>query len=732
MVRCPFLPPLRVLWRHAAALVFVFGLVGPAPASAERIDLDGGWSFWLAKDAPADAPPSAAWLAGDPAGAQAVAVPHSWNLARGADADGVGWYARTLVLSDGLAGKHLELHFDAVFYRARIWVNGVAAGGHEGGHTAFDLDVSRLLKPGANRILVAADNRPGFATIPGYAMRLAGSGNVWYDWWRNGGITRDVSLRIADRGLIRRQRIRQTIGAASANVASAVAVENVDARAHDYRLTAVAIDPDGREAARADRQVRIAAGTDANPDLTLAIAHPQLWNIGAGKLYRIVVELRDEAGALLDRREDAIGLRTVAIRDRRLYVNGAAVRLTGVTRHEDSPWEGAAETRGTILHDMRDLAALHVTLTRPVHYPQPQSVFDAADRAGMLLVPEIPVWQMTASQLGDPRLLARAKAMMAEMIGESGNHPSIMAWSVMNESDAASPQGLAYVRAMKTHIHGLDPDRFVTFADSDVAVRPVRVPALAEADFVMANAYFGTWSGAASGVGPWLDAIDTSYPDKMLVISEFGWPGPFSADSASADVARTANLQEQLAAFATRPFVGGAIFWSYQDYRSNKNLFAGRADGDVDHGLVDADRQRRPSFFAWERATRDVAVDMAWTMAGEQPTGFTANVSVAGQRALPSYPLVAHRIRWRAIGGDRVELGEGEAVLPTIAPGATAPFSASWTARALPVTLTVDILTADGTRAGGVTQDYRPFRAGSAVYPPDPGQLPSRSPKDPQ
>lgn len=703
---------------------FLVPMAVATPAAAERIDLDAGWTFWLAKDAPADP----AWLKSDPAKVESVSVPHSWPLSRGASSEGVGWYARTLVVPEAIVGKHLELHFDAVFYAARVWVNGTLVGKHEGGHTAFDLDVSKVLKPGANRIVVAADDRPGFVTIPGYAMRLAGSGNVWYDWWHSGGITRDVSLRIAEGGLIRRQRIRQVLKADSAIVTSGVVIENVDAQPHTYSLTSVAIDPDGREVARGEKTVTVAASSAATPDAALTITKPQLWQIGAGKLYRIVAELRDEKGVVLDRREDTVGLRTLALRDRKLYVNGVAVRLTGVTRHEDSPWEGAAETRGTILHDMRDLNALHVTLTRPVHYPQPQSVFDAADRAGMLLVPEIPIWQMTAAQLGDPRLLVRAKAMMAEMIAESGNHPSVLAWSVMNESEAATPQGLAFVKAMKAHINAIDPGRFVTFADSQIAERAVRVPALVEADFVMANAYFGTWSGGADKVGPWLDAFDKAYPDRMLVISEFGWPGPFSHDSASADVARTANLKDQLAAFATRPWVGGAIFWSYADYRSNKNLFAGMADGYVDHGLVDADRQRRPSYFAWEAANRDVSAKVDLTMAGETPTGFTATVMGAAKGALPSYPLVGARLHWRAIGGDRVVLGDGEQALPVIAPGGTATVSAAWTGRLTPVTVTVDILTAEGARAGGVVRDYEPFKAGSAVYPPDPAQLP----KDPK
>jgi beta-glucuronidase len=255
-----------------------------------------------------------------------------------------------------------------------------------------------------------------------------------------------------------------------------------------------------------------------------------LWNIGDGRLYEVTTKLSDEQGRVLDERRDTLGFRTITLRDRKLYVNGQPVRLSGVSRHEDSPWEGAAETRGTILKDYRDLAQLHTTLTRPIHYPQPDTVFDIADRAGMLLIPEIPVWQMSAAQLGDPRLLDLAKQMTAEVVAQSGNHPSILAWSIMNECDSSSPQGAAYVAAMKAHLNRIDPGRFVTFADADVSTHPApRTAALASADFIMANAYFGTWSGGPDAVGPWLDTMDRTWSDKMVVISEFGWPGPFSA-----------------------------------------------------------------------------------------------------------------------------------------------------------------------------------------------------------
>ncbi len=471
-------------------LILLMAFFAHGATAAVRVDLDGEWRFRT--DAQGQGV-TQGWPSRTPQGARPVAVPHTWNLGQDQAFDGVGWYFKTFVLPADLVGRHVELNFGATFYKSRVFVNGVEAGGHEGGFTAYHLDVGKLLRPGENQIAVAIDNRPGFATIPGYAMRLQASGNVWYDWWRNGGVLRDVWLSVADEGLIRQQTITQQLAADRATATTRVRVENVDARARAYRLVAAVEDPDGRVVAHAERTVRVAAGGAAEPSLSLEVARPQLWNVGSARLYRLSVELRGEDGRLLDQRTDTVGFRRIEIRDRRLYVNGQAVRLTGMTRHQDSPWEGQAESAGTIRQDWNDLAALHVTLTRPVHYPQPQAVLDAADRDGILLIPEIPIWQMTEAQLADPRLLPLAKTMMGEMIAEAGNHPSVLAWSVMNESDASKPGGLAFFRAMKAHINAIDPGRLVTFADSDVSIAPWKsAQALREADFVMANAYFGT------------------------------------------------------------------------------------------------------------------------------------------------------------------------------------------------------------------------------------------------
>jgi beta-glucuronidase len=111
---------------------------------------------------------------------------------------------------------------------------------------------------------------------------------------------------------------------------------------------------------------------------------------------------------VLDRHSETFGVRKIEIRDRHLLVNGELMRLTGLARHEESLWEGLAETPGTMRHDYDDMKSLQVTLTRPVHYPQNPFILDYADRHGILLIPEIPLWQFSESHLSDPRVIALA------------------------------------------------------------------------------------------------------------------------------------------------------------------------------------------------------------------------------------------------------------------------------------------------------------------------------------
>ncbi|HKQ53901.1 MAG TPA: glycoside hydrolase family 2 TIM barrel-domain containing protein, partial [Pyrinomonadaceae bacterium] len=659
-----------------AAFVFCLFVIALAHGST-RQDLNGEWQFRTDASKQGEAQ---GWSRQAPAGTETVRVPHTWNVGKYEDYEGAAWYFKSFAVPSELLGQHVELNFGATFYRSRVWLNGVELGGHEGGHTAYHFDVTGRLRR-ENFLAVWIDNMPTAQTIPGWALRLRSSDNIWYDWWHYGGIVRDVWLSASGQALVRRQQIRVKVLGKDAEVTTRVFLENFSHEPVPARLLIRAIpDAGGAAVAEARMDVMLRPGAQEQ-NLALRIENVRLWHFDRPNLYRMEVELRDAKGELLDSLGDNFGARTLEPRDRHLYLNGERVRLSGMTRHEDSPWEGLAETRGTIRHDYDALKELQVTLTRPVHYPQHPDVLDYCDRNGILLVPEIPIWQFTERQLADPKVVALARQMMREMIEQNYNHPSVMGWSVCNESETFTAGGRAYVRAMKELIDEIDPDRFVTFADDSLAgLKRAEDSASAFADFIMWNQYFGTWSGPAGLLPETAERVGRMFPDKMIVISEFGAAGMFARDKEKGDELRRRIMRDQMALFSKYDFIGGMIFWCYQDYKSHRNLRPGMDKGFVEMGVVDENRQRYPSFDLWKGLNAPARISLDWNplTTYTSPTGFRATLERRRPDEIPSYTLRGYRLSWEVLDYNDRRVARGEQDVPEV--GAAYTIEGKWPA----------------------------------------------------
>ena len=657
-------------------------LLGALPIqAATRVELNGDWQFRI--DPSGQGEPGG-WVRQMPDDTETVNVPHTWNIGKHDDYEGTAWYFRNFEVDEALLRKHVEIHFGATFYRARVWLNGVEVGSHEGGHTEYHFDISPHLKR-VNYLAVQIDNQPGYETIPGFAMRFRGTtdtANAWYDWWHYGGIVRDVWLNFNEPALIRRQQIRVKLDGPAAEVEDRIFLENTSARATQVKLTLSAYAPgNAAPAATAQQTVTLAPGAH-DQNLRLRLDSPKLWHFDHPNLYRMEAVLADSKDQPLDTRSDNFGVRQIEIRDRHLFLNGERVRLTGITRHEDSPWEGLAETRGTIRQDYDDLKNLQVTLTRPVHYPQHPAILDYCDRNGILLVPEIPIWQFSEKQLSNSNVIALAKQMMREMIEQAGNHPCIMGWSVCNESATATPGGIAYFRTLRDWVKSLDPDRYVTYADDVVGREAAGSPnAARDADFIMMNEYFGGWHGPAHLLRGVLDQVGKTYPDKMVILSEVGLAGVFGANREDADRRRVELLREQMPIIAQYDWIGGAMLWCYQDYKSHRNLWPGETNGIVDHGLVDEYRQRRPSYYVWQELNYPLHIESTWKCSDQfpyPPLGFSATVSERAATELPSYPIHDYQLFWEARRDDGRLIARGEQPLSSLQP--PAQVTGAWTA----------------------------------------------------
>ncbi len=623
-----------------------------AANAATRIDLNRDWAFRTE----ADAGTVAGWTESVPAGTRSVDVPHSWNRA-GNDYDhlGTGWYFRRFDLPRLPEDAIAQLNFGATFYGARVWLNGVEIGRHEGGYTAYSFDVTRHLRD-ANLLVVAIDNRPGMFTIPGFGAR--GAADAWYDWWAYGGIVRDVWLDVHGPVRVQHQHIRSKLDGNTALVTDRITLISRGERSG--KLSAVVVDPNGRALPTQVMSVTLKDGSN-EVSMTLPLRDIKRWDLDHPNLYRITIGLTNDAGTPVQLASETFGLREIAIVDRHLLVNGERVRLSGMTRHADSPWEGLAETPGTWRHDWEDMKSLNMTLTRPVHYAPDPQVAEFADERGILLIPEIPIWQASQQQLSDPQYLELAQQQMRELIEQYGNHPSVFAWSVMNESAAGTPGGIRFFRAMRDYIKKLDPERFVTLADDNLPkLKRAKESAANDADFLMMNQYFGTWHGPREALESALDKVDRLFPDKMVIISEFGFPGIFAKNATEADTMRVSILREQLPLLAKRDWIAGAILWCYQDYKSRRYFWPGQEQGYLEHGLVDHHRQRKPSYSVWAELNAPAHIEARWTRhADGVPTAFAFTLKPKDQSELPYYTLHGYQVQWQLLGSESRAFANG-------------------------------------------------------------------------
>ena len=578
-----------------------------------RYLLDGGWLYrgdasdaGVARGFWHDTASTAGW--------SSVTVPNSFDAGSVSTASflgSVGWYRKDFYVPKGPASQQWVIRFESVNYRSEVWLNGRPIGSHVGAFLPFELNLTGLRSGAVNRLVVRVDNRLGPADLPPGPYGTKGTRSVG-GWWNYGGILGAVYLRPVREANLEQVIVRPELRCptCAASIFEQALVQNVSSTPERVELR-------GSFGGRGVNfgGATIAPGATWTASAQLRVPHPRLWAPGSPTLYRASLTLSGSNGQRLAGYVTYSGIRRITVTSGGLLeLNGRQLHLRGVGLQESNLQTGGALSSAQIEQLIGWARTLGADLIR-LQYPANPLLEELADRYGILLWSEIPVYTVSPKYLARASTIALAHTMLEDNILDNENHPSILLWSIGNElTTPADASETSYVAGAVKLAHQLDPTRPVGMAVMGWPGVPCQ-PAYAPLDVIGLNEYFGWYDendGSTSdraGLGPYLDFFRSCYPHQAMFVSEFGFeasrPGPveeygtyaFQADS----------IAYHLGVFAQMPWLAGAVYWALQDFVCRPLWAGGNPLPNPPYfqkGLVDFAGNPKPSFAAVEQAFR--------------------------------------------------------------------------------------------------------------------------------
>lgn len=540
-----------------------------------------------------------------------VDIPHTWNNLDAFDDEpgywrGKGNYTTQIDISN--LEKVYFLYFKGVNQHTKVKVNNKLAGEHKGGYTAFDVNISEFLLKGSNKIEVEVDNRHN-ETIPPLDA----------DFTFYGGLYRSVFLveenpthfkKEFGSDAVKIDALLNDNFQGSIEVNGRIFTKN---KAKNHKVKFIIRNSNEEIVSSLVKKVKDTFS------INLEIASPILWSPKSPNLYVAELQLYNSQNQLVDIYQHKIGFRKFEVSTSGFQLNGKPLKLVGVNRHQDFEGFGNAVPLQKQLQDLQLIKEMGSNFLRLAHYPQDKEIYKAADSLGLLLWSEIPVVNKVPSDANFLEYSKNSLHMQLEHIRQNYNHPSLVFIGYMNEIFLRmvfdKPEKKIRQKIVKNTLELATKLENLTRKEAPnhttvMALHGNQIyneTGIADLSMVIGwNLYYGWYEGEINDLGGFLDSEHNKYPNRPLIISEYGVGADIRLHNSNLkkfDFSEEYQFKYHLGYYKQlmeRPFVVGMSAWNFADFGSE---YRGDAMPHINQkGLVNFNRTPKNIFF-WYKAT---------------------------------------------------------------------------------------------------------------------------------
>lgn len=462
--------------KRIAGILAALSIITQADAiPVSRISLDSEWEFYNSGDSVKNGIDQIMSLS---SGWEKISLPHDWSILNDFDKDqpsgndggylptGAGWYRKTLMIPESMAGKPCHLYFEGIYMDSEVYLNGQRIGGHPYGYTSFRCDAGPYLRPGENTLVVKADN-----------SRQKNS-----RWYTGSGIYRHVWLEPHESFYIEPWSLRITT--LPRNIKSwSLRDATLPKDSHIVRIYFAIAAPaeNGRKEAS---KIGVAISVEGEKPVTdtvtihpgetvkyctyeIKVNNPRLWSPSTPELYTASEELSLPDGTS-ESESERFGFRTFEYSAEKGFIlNDKPTLITGACVHHDNGILGAASYDNAEIRKVKLLKEAGFNAVRTSHNPPAPAFLDACDSLGLLVIDEaFDGWRASKNTYDYSTLIDEWwESDISSLIKRDRNHPSVIAWSIGNEIiERKSPDAVDTARKLSGKCRELDGTRPVTQA----------------------------------------------------------------------------------------------------------------------------------------------------------------------------------------------------------------------------------------------------------------------------